>query len=124
MRGNLAEGDNAVESTVDTSEANGLDAFSDHVLDGSFVRFGCSTPACDGAVDESAFGEDGDFGSFECSSEESCRDIVELIKGEFGGLGVGDGHGFVRVRCVGVVCVREVSELCSSDDLKIAGMGC
>ena len=98
MRSNLAEGDHAAEPAVDTSEANGLDAFSDHVLDGSFVRFGCSTPACDGAVDESAFGEDGNFGSFECSSEESCGDIVELIKGEFSGLGVVEGHGFVRGR--------------------------
>ena len=95
MRSNLAEGDHAAEPAVDTSEANGLDAFSDHVFDGSFVGFGCSTPGCDGAVDESAFGEDGDFGSSDCSSEESCRDIVELIKGEFGGLGVGEGHGFL-----------------------------
>ena len=123
MRSNLAEGDNAVESTVDTSEANGLDAFSDHVLDGSFVGFGCSTSGCDRAVDEGTFGEDGDFGSADESAKAS-GDVVELIKGEFGGLGVGEGHGFVRVRCVGGVCVREVSEVCSSDDLKIAGIGC
>ena len=94
MRGNLTEGDNAVESAVDTSEANGIDAFSDHEFDVSFVGFGCSTPGCDGAVDESAFGEDGDFGSADESAKAS-GDVVELIKGEFGGLGVGEGHGFV-----------------------------
>ena len=104
MRSNLAEGDHAAEPAVDTSEANGLDAFSDHVFDGSFVGFGCSTPGCDGAVDEGTFGEDGDFGSAD-ESAKACGDVVELIKGEFGGLGVGEGHGFVRVRCVGVGCV-------------------
>ena len=39
------------------------------------------------------------------SSEDPCGDVIELIKREFSGLGVGDGHGFVRVRCVGVGCV-------------------
>ena len=63
------------------------------------------------------------FGTSKRSSDESSGDVIELIKGEFSGLGVGEGHGFVRVRCVGVGCVWEVSELCSSDDLKIAGMG-
>ena len=104
MRSNLAEGDHAGEPAVDTSEANGLDAFSDHVLDGSFVGFGCSTSGCDRAVDEGTFGEDGDFGSADESAKAS-GDVVELIKGEFGGLCAGEGHGFVCVRCVGVVCV-------------------
>ena len=39
------------------------------------------------------------------NSSPSCGDVIELIKREFGGLCVGDGHGFVRVRCVGVGCV-------------------
>ena len=42
---------------------------------------------------------------------DTACDGEQLIKGEFGGLGVGEGHGIV-------------SELCSSDDLKIAGIGC
>ena len=104
MRGNLTEGDNAVQSAVDTSESNGINAFSDQVLDGRFVGFGCSTPGCDGVVDESAFGEDSDFGSADEPAKAS-GDIVELIKGEFGGLGAVEGHEFVRVRCVGVGCV-------------------
>ena len=43
--------------------------------------------------------------SFESSADESSGDVIELIKGEFGGLGAGEGHGFVCVRCVGVGCV-------------------
>ena len=48
------------------------------------------------------------FAHFCCSFENSAPssgDVIELIKREFSGLGVGDGHGFVRVRCVGVGCV-------------------
>ena len=123
MRGNLTEGYNAVQSAVDTSESNGINAFSDHEFDVSFVGFGCSTSGCDGAVDESAFGEDSDFGSADEPAKAS-GDVIQLIQGEFVGLGAGEGHGFVCGRCVGVDCVWEVSELCSSDDLKIAGMGC
>ena len=52
---------------------------------------------------------------------DTARDGEELIKGEFSGLGVVDGHGFVCEKWVEVVCDWEV---CSSDDLKIAGMGC
>ena len=43
--------------------------------------------------------------AFYCTANPSCGDVIELIKGEFGGLGVGEGHGFVRVRCGGVGCV-------------------
>ena len=32
-------------------------------------------------------------------------DGEQLIKGEFGGLGAGESHGLVCVRCVGVGCV-------------------
>ena len=32
-------------------------------------------------------------------------DGEQLIKGELGGLGVDEGHGLVRVKCVGVGCV-------------------
>ena len=55
-----------------------------------------------------------------CFVIDTARDGEELLKGEFSGLGVGDGHGFVCEQWVVVVCDWEV---CSSDDLKIAGMG-
>ena len=45
------------------------------------------------------------FDATDESAYKASRDVIKLIKGEFGGLGVGEGHGFVRVRCVGVGCV-------------------
>ena len=36
---------------------------------------------------------------------DTACDGEQLIKGEFGGLGAGEGHGIVRVKCVGVGCV-------------------
>ena len=36
---------------------------------------------------------------------DTACDGEQLIKGEFGGLCAGEGHGFVCVRCVGVVRV-------------------